>query len=124
MVGNMTKIGWNFLAAVNIKGGTDSLFFTKQSFQPLQTAMVSLNRQDRIRLIDFNDPNLAMTVQKTIQDNWQSRGNEVSVRDYYGAHEFKLDGYPFHCSGHTAMSARRLICRIFVSRFRVKKNFI
>ncbi len=30
-------------------------------------------------------------------------------RDYFGAHEFKLKGYPFACSGEEAIAARQLV---------------
>jgi hypothetical protein len=37
---------------------------------------------------------------------------EPEERDYYGAHEFKIKGYPFACSGSEAVATRQLICRI------------
>ncbi len=76
--------------------------------QPVETAMVSLNREDRIRLIDFNDERVHEAVKQCIQDHWQSF-KTLETRDYHGAYEFKLEGYPFNCSGFEAMSTRRLV---------------
>ncbi len=84
--------------------------------QKLQTSVVSLNRTDRIRFMGelSSDQRIVDAVKTCIEDNWQP-GETLSIRDYYGAVEFKLKGHPFHCSGMDAVGSRRLICKIFVS---------
>ena len=68
--------------------------------------MVSLNREDRVRLINF-DENAKWIVRQAITKRYQS--SPPSEREYYGAHEFKVQGCPFHCSGEAAVASRRLI---------------
>ena len=106
---------WNFtLNSILFKGGTDSLFFIQSTPQPISTGILSLNRQDRLRLIGFNDSTSVKDgVKQCILANYQSE--EPEIQDYYGAYEFKLQGYPFHCSGTSAIKTRRLIAKVLVS---------
>ena len=72
-----------------------------------------MNRQDRLRLIGFDarfDPNI---IGQCINQNYQSA--PLQPQDYYGSTEFKLQGYPFHCSGLDAIRTRRLIVKVLVS---------
>ena len=41
---------------------------------------------------------------------YQSKAPEE--KNYYGALEYKLRGYPFHCSGSDAVLTRKMICRV------------
>ena len=72
-------------------------------------AMVSLNRSDRLRLINF-DPEVAALVNETLTRFYQS--DPLSVKDYHGSTEFKLKGYPFSCEGEESIQTRKLICRL------------
>ncbi len=108
IIQKMSGIGWKFHCAVNIKGGTDSLFFIKQDYfeQPLTTSVISMNRTDRVRLIGFmNNDSDSQAIGRCIN-------NPHECRDYHGSIEFKLKGTPFHCSGHEAIKTRKLLNRI------------
>ena len=81
-------------------------------FKEITTSVVSFNRQDRLRLIGFDssfDPNI---IGQCINQHYQSAINQYN---YCGATEFKLKGYPFHCSGMEAIKTRRLIVKVLVS---------
>ena len=69
-----------------------------------------MNRQDRLRLIGFDgtfDPNI---IGQCINQYYQS--TPLQPRDYYGSTEFKLEGYPFHCTGKDAIRTRRLLIKV------------
>ena len=93
-----------------MQGGTDTMFFIQDdsidTLKP-QLAMLSLNRLDRIRLINF-EPEMNQIVNKVITTFYQK--TPPPVRDYHGSTEFKLNGSPFFCSGHEAIRTRKLIC--------------
>ena len=75
------------------------------------TKLIFSLRQDRLRLIGFNDSSTVKdSVHQCIMTNYQCE--EPSIQDYYGAHEFKLQGYPFHCSGTSAIKTRRLVSKL------------
>jgi hypothetical protein len=48
LIANLSKIGWKFHAAVNIKGGTDSLFFINM---PHEVIVVVSHREELIQCI-------------------------------------------------------------------------
>ena len=86
-------------------------------FKEITTSVVSFNRQDRLRLIGFDssfDPNI---IGQCINQHYQSAS--IQPQNYCGATEFKLKGYPFHCSGMEAIKTRRLIVKVLVS---INKN--
>ena len=68
-----------------------------------------------MRLIGFNEStSVKDSVLQCILSNYQSEQPEI--RDYYGAHEFKLQGYPFHCAaGCDIIKTRILIAKVLVS---------
>lgn len=112
IVGSLGQVKWRMLGATNLKGGTDSLFFVYDDNHylcPEELAMLSLNRNDRIRLINFN-PELTNIARDVILRFYQTK--EPEHRDYYGASELKLKGYPFASSGSDAILTRQLICRL------------
>ena len=77
---------------------------------------MSFNRHDRLRLIGFDssfDPNI---IGQCINQHYQSAS--IQPQNYCGATEFKLKGYPFHCSGMEAIKTRRLIVKVLVSIYR------
>ena len=93
------------------------IFFSFFIFKEITTSVVSFNRQDRLRLIGFDssfDPNI---IGQCINQHYQSAS--IQSQNYCGATEFKLKGYPFHCSGMEAIKTRRLIVKVLVS---INKN--
>ena len=91
----------------------NSLHFLFFIFKEITTSVVSFNRQDRLRLIGFDssfDPNI---IGQCINQHYQS--SSIQPQNYCGATEFKLKGYPFHCSGMEAIKTRRLIVKVLVS---------
>ena len=113
IVGVLGQYRYKLSGATNIKGGTDSyIFMYDPEFAlngPGDLAMLSLNRLDRIRLINF-DRQVCDTVKMVITRAYQRE--EPPEADYHGAVEFKLKGHPFHCFGDAAVLTRKLICRL------------
>jgi hypothetical protein len=115
IIGKMAAVNWRLLSGTNLKGGSESLFFIYDNSLAgmdcgtTNIAMVSLNRHDRLMLTNF-DTNIHNVVRRSILRFFQT--NDPEVQDYHGAHEFKLKGTPFHCSGEGATSTRQLICEI------------
>ena len=110
IIGALGQHHYKLHGATNIKGGTDSYFFVYDPHfslnGPGDLAMLSLNRQDRIRLINF-DRQVCDTVKMVITRAYQRE--DPSETNYHGAVEFKLKGYPFHCCGDAAVMTRKLI---------------
>ncbi len=113
LVGKLGTLKWRLVAATNLKGGTDSLFFIYDADHHLEgsrdLAMLSLSRHDRIRLLNFGSESLA-AVRLAILNFYQTK--EPEERNYYGSFEFKVRGYPFASSGSESVSARQLVCRL------------
>jgi hypothetical protein len=72
-------------------------------------ATLTISKSDRIRLISF-PPIIVDAVQEIIQSTWP-RGIQ-NTREYNGAHEFKLCGWPWGTSRDESLLATRLMCRI------------
>jgi len=116
ILGRLGSIHYRLITGANIKGGTDSLFFVyDESYYttPNELCFVSMNKNDRIRLI--NCVQLKPTIEKTITDHYSPPQRQ---EDKYGSWEFKLNGYPWCCSGDEAILSRRLISRISESMLR------
>ncbi len=112
IIGQMGARRWRLLAATSLKGGTDTLFFIEDSnyhVTPRELAMISLNRNDRLRLINFDESAKAV-VRAAITKRYQEKNPQE--RDYHEAYEFTLKGWPFHCSGEDAVASRRLVCQV------------
>jgi len=100
------------LACTNLKCGTDSLLFVYDPdhlTSASDLAMLSLNRSDRVRLINF-DPELIQAIRNVVLNFHQTK--EPETRNYYGAYEFKLKGYPFSSTGNESVAARQLVCKL------------
>ena len=108
--GTLGSHNYRLLAGTNIKGGTDSYFFmhdTSYSTSPADMCMISLNKSDRIRLVNCVD------MKGVVRDTISSQYGEIQrEEDKYGSWEFKLSGYPWCCSGDPAIKSRQLISRI------------
>ena len=88
----------------------DSLFFMldlNYRVTPANFCMISLNKNDRLRLINCNE--MIDSIRETIKTNYGELQREA---DKYGSWEFKLTGYPWNCIGDAATLSRRLIARI------------
>ena len=92
------------------------MFFTLtedcEGYNP-QLAILSLNRTDRLRLINFDafDSDVTQLVEDTIVRFYQT--SPPKVRDYHGSKEFKLNGNPFCClTPDESVLTRQLICRL------------
>ncbi len=112
IIGSMGQLQWKLLASTNLKGGIDAMLFVydeKFSASPKDYAMLSLNRQDRLRLIKF-DESIRPIVKQSIMNRYQQKTPSEQV--YHQAYEFKLKGYPFACSGDASVASRRLICDV------------
>jgi hypothetical protein len=64
---------------------------------------------DRLRLIRFTQQEV-QEVRIAIQNSWPKGIQEE--RNYYGAHEFKLKGYPWSGQGTEAVPSRFLTCTV------------
>ena len=113
IVENLSKLNLQLLAGINIKGGTDSLFFIadpgrRLSWPPnAQFASISLCRFDRLRLIDCKEE--ADGIRQTmIQNDYKIQ--DESLKEHHA--KFQLQGTPWSCSGMEAVRARQLISRI------------
>ncbi len=112
IIGCLGQLHWKLLASTNLKGGTDTMLFVHEdnystSFQDV--AMISLNRWDRIRLVNFSE-NVRPVVKQSIMTRYQQESPGEKL--YHEAYEFKVQGCPFHCSGEEAVATRRLISQI------------
>ena len=106
---NLQKLHWRFHAIANVKGGTDSLFFMyNPELQRMgRLSMLSLNRTDRLRLINFeSDPEVVEAVAQSLK---KTNGNQPDIKDYHGTTEFKVKGKPFFSSGYESIKCREMI---------------
>merc|ERR1711915_310960 len=110
IIGQLGYNNFRLFFRTNIKGGTDSYFFIQDenySIDPSKLAMISLNRTDRMRLINCRD--MAESIRRAIIRD----GNEIEAEeDVYGSWEFKLSGKPWKSYGAEAVRSKRLICRV------------
>jgi hypothetical protein len=70
---------------------------------------LSLNESDKLRLIKFPQAEV-QAVRAAIKKSWPKGIQDE--RDYYGAHEFKLKGYPWEGQGSEAVPSRLLTCSV------------
>ena len=73
-------------------------------------SVLSLNRTDRLRLIDF-DKSATNVITQTLTNFYEMDYNP-SATNYHGATEFKLRGSPFDCTGLKSVASHRLVCDI------------
>jgi len=107
--GRLGQINYKLLMGTSIKGGTDSLFFIhdpEYRVSPSDFAILSLNKTDRLRLINCE------SLKEVIRGHVNASFGVQREENKYGSHEFKLNGNPWHASGHEAIASRRLIAQI------------
>ena len=112
IIENLERLNWRFHAIANIKGGTDSLFFMHdpERAHSGNLSMLSLNRTDRLRLINFtNDPGIVEAVSKSLKE---TNGHQPDLKNYYGSTEFKVSGTPFYSSGYESIASREMIAAV------------
>ena len=89
---------------------------TKRESQPNSPiAIVSLNGDDRMRLLDFRDPEIVPIISWTIQHFYDPSDFRPVIGDYFGSTEFVLPETPFHCEDDNALSiirSRTMVCAI------------
>ncbi|KAL1924635.1 uncharacterized protein VTP21DRAFT_4289 [Calcarisporiella thermophila] len=109
----MAKNGWNLIASADISKKShdkDTLFFEYVAtiVEPMMFAM-SFNMNDRLRIIEA-DQQVQTVVQNTIHAAWKK--GVQNKREYYGALEFKLAGWPWFADGKETVEIRLLLVQI------------
>ena len=117
IVKNLEGLGWKFYAEANLKGASDSLFFIydpESASQREEYGMISLNRTDRLRLIDFDEnPNVTSAVIRSLINDYRSI--HPQTQEFNGSTEFKLDGTPFLSIGKEAVESRLMVAGVLAS---------
>ena len=78
-------------------------------------AIVSLNGSDKLRLLEFRDPEIVPIISWTISHLYDSSDIKPMIGDYFGSTEFVLPDTPFYCDDKSALSiirSRTMICAI------------
>ena len=82
--------------------------------QPM--AVVSFNGKDKLRLLDFRDPEIVPIISWTISHLYDSADFKPIIGDYFGSTEFVLPDTPFYCDNEkTSLStirSRTMICAV------------
>ena len=108
IVENLSKIKLKLVGGINIKGGTDSLFFMGDpTSSSAQFCSISLCQKNRLRLVDCKEE--SQYVRQAIA-NSGFRITDESEMEHHA--RMRLNGSPWHCSGAEAVQARQLVARI------------
>jgi hypothetical protein len=110
IVGRLSQLGLRLLAGVNIKGGTDSLFFItdpKTAKQSPDFCALSLCQRNRLRLVGCKDQ-AAVVREVCVQTGF--RVQEETTREHHA--KLNLGGSPWCSSGAESVRARQLVGRI------------
>ena len=107
IVENLSKINLRLVGGINIKGGTDSLFFIEDPGSSAQFSSISLCQRNRLRLVDCKEE--SQCVRQAIA-NSGFRIVDESEKEHHA--KMRLNGSPWHCSGSEAVQARQLVARI------------
>ncbi|KAI1344815.1 hypothetical protein F5Y15DRAFT_363703 [Xylariaceae sp. FL0016] len=102
--------GWTLQVSADVsrkQRDTDTLLFRKQLASPQQCdwLCIAFSRGDRLRLIDA-PADLISAFAGMLRGRWLQEDKGVC---YSGAHEFKLNGYPWAATGMDTMHARVLV---------------
>ena len=110
------KHKFELVTNLNLKGTTDSLLFQHKASLldgPEDMFLMSLNRNDRLRLICA--PSYIVTAgEEMISQNWGVQACKQKEDDCY---EFKLYGNPWWADGETAVKSRYLIA-VIIAKFK------
>ena len=110
VLSKLSELNLRLVAGINIKGGTDSLFFIQDSAfsqQKTEFCTISVCQRDRMRLVDCKE--MCNDVEQIVQQN-QYRVQDKSIKEHHA--KLKLSGTPWHCSGYESVKSRQLISRI------------
>ena len=125
MIRLLEKCGWILYGVTRVNTNSiDSLFFKKEEAQEAMDeakpingenniSILSLNRTDRLRLIDF-DKSVSKLITQTLSCFYEKEYT-TSIGKYHGAIEFKLRGSPFDCQGSKSVDSHLLICSVLQS---------
>ena len=125
MIRLLEKCGWELYGVTRVNTNSiDSLFFKKEEAQEAMDeakpingenniSILSLNRTDRLRLIDF-DKSVSKLITQTLSCFYEKEYS-TSIGNYHGAIEFKLRGSPFDCQGSKSVDSHLLICSVLQS---------
>ena len=79
-------------------------------------AVVSLNGRDKLRLLEFRDPEIVPIISWTISHLYDSVEFKPIIGDYFGSTEFVLPDSPFYCEDEKnsllIIRSRTMICAI------------
>ena len=106
---------WVLYGSSNLKGTADTIFFRYDPSVPTDGSrmagfVISLNRTDRLRLID--SPQDAVNGVKTMLAQFWGRGIQEE-KQKFNAYEFKLAGNPWWADGTEAVDTRFFMCKMF-----------
>ncbi|XP_028395516.1 uncharacterized protein LOC114519565 [Dendronephthya gigantea] len=105
---------WSFVCNVNTKCTTDSLVFkfdpTIVPGEEVEFCTISLNRDDRLRLIKVKE-DVVSRVRQVIQSAWGADKIQKE-KDWFGSWEFKLAGILWHSTSDNSIKVRYLILKI------------
>ena len=73
---------------------------------------LSLNRIDRIRLIDFDKPATDAVFQTLKEVYIKDNQTAPVIGKYHGSVEFKLKGSPFDCQGLKSAESHLMVCNV------------
>ena len=79
-------------------------------------AVVSLNGKDKLRFLDFRDPEIVPIITWTISHLYDSEEFKPIIGDYFGSTEFVLPDTPFYIEDENSsisnIRSRTMICAI------------
>jgi len=106
---------WILYGSSNLRGNADTLFFRYDPSLPsdgsrLAGFVISLNRNDRLRLIDA-PPESIECARSMVTQFWR-RGLQQE-KQKFNAYEFKMAGHPWWADGEEAVDTRFFMCKLF-----------
>ena len=107
IIANLSRINLRLVGGINIKGGTDSLFFIEDPGSNAQFSSISLCQRNRLRLVDCKEESQCV---RQVIANSGFRIEDESEKEHHA--KMRLNGRPWHCSGLEAVQARQLVARI------------
>merc|ERR1719350_1939536 len=107
IVQNLSKINLRLVGGINIKGGTDSLFFIEDPGSNAQFSSISLCQKNRLRLVDCKEE--SQYVRQAIASSG-FRINDESEKEHHAM--MRLNGMPWQSSGAEAVKAHQLVARL------------
>jgi hypothetical protein len=114
IIATLRRHQWAFVCNVNTKGTTDSLFFkfdpTIVPGESTEFCTISLNRDDRLRLIKVKE-DVISRIRQVIEAVW-GRDKIQKEKNRYGCWEFKLAGIPWHLTSDESIKARYLVLKV------------